>query len=68
MKNPENNGCKPNERYGRTETAAMLGVSRPTITAYEARGLRFTLDKNLKSMPHRYRGIDIIKFYNTQVF
>jgi DNA-binding XRE family transcriptional regulator len=68
MRNPVENGCRPNERYGRSETARMLGVTRPTITSYEERGLKFTLAKNLKSMPHRYRGIDIIKFYNTQVF
>lgn len=68
MKNPVENGCRPNERYGRSDTAKMLGVSRPTITVYEGRGLRYTLEKNLPSMPHRYKGIDIIKFYNTQVF
>lgn len=65
MQNPINNGCKPNERYGKSDTARMFGVSRPTIAAYEKRGLRFSLDRN--SSYHRYKGIDIIKFYNTQI-
>lgn len=67
MENPINNGCKPTERYGRSAVAKMLGVTNPTISAYEKRGLKFTLEKKLNSMPHRYKGIDIIKFYNTQV-
>lgn len=66
MENPVNNGCKPNERYGRSQTARMLGVTSPTITAYEKQGLKYSLEKRLKSLPHRYKGIDIIKFYNTQ--
>ena len=66
MQNPTNNGCKPNERYGKSDVARMFGVSRPTVAAYEKRGLRFCLDRN--SSYHRYKGIDIIKFYNTQVF
>ncbi len=65
MQNPINNGCKPNERYGRNEVAKLLGVTRPTITSYEKRGLKFCLDKN--SYYHRYKGADIIKFYNTQI-
>jgi hypothetical protein len=65
MQNPVNNGCKPNERYGKSDTARLFGVSRPTIAAYEKRGLKFSLDRN--SCYHRYKGIDIIKFYNTQV-
>lgn len=65
MENPLNNGCKPNERYGRNDVARFFGVSRPTITSYEKKGLRFSLDRN--SYYHRYKGIDIIKFYNTQV-
>jgi hypothetical protein len=67
MENPINNGCKPTERYGRSAVAKMFGVTNPTISAYEKRGLKFTLEKKLNSMPHRYKGIDIIKFYNTQV-
>lgn len=67
MQNPINNGCKPNERYGKSDTARMLGVSRPTVAAYEKQGLRYTLEKRLPSLPHRYKGIDIIKFYNTQI-
>jgi hypothetical protein len=63
MENPVNNGCKPNERYGRSDTARLLGVTRPTITNYEKKGLRFGLDKF--SGYHIYKGIDIIKFYNT---
>lgn len=65
MQNPVNHGCLPNERYGRSQVAEMFGVSRPTITAYEKRGLKFTLDKH--SSYRRYKGIDIIKFYNSQV-
>ena len=62
METPVNNGCKPNERYGRSDTARLLGVSRPTITSYEKRGLKFGLNKH--SGYHVYKGIDIIKFYN----
>lgn len=68
MQNPINNGCKPNERYGASDTARMLGVSRSMIATYEKQGLRYTLEKRLRSLPHRYKGMDIIKFYNTSVF
>lgn len=68
MQNPINNGCKPNERYGRSEVARMLGVTSPTITEYEKQGLKYSLEKRLPSHPHRYMGIDIIKFYNTSVY
>lgn len=66
MQNPVNNGCKPNERYGRSAAARLLGVTSPTISAYERQGLRYSLEKRLPSLPHRYKGIDLIKFYNTQ--
>lgn len=50
--------------YGRRQVMRLLGVTSPTITVYEKQGLRFSLEKRLPSLPHRYKGIDIIKFYN----
>lgn len=64
MENPLNNGCKPNEHYGVTETARLLGVTRPTIYQYIKLGyLRVRLHKMKQSQ--RIQGTDIIKFYNS---
>lgn len=64
MENPLNNGCRPNEHYGVSETARLLGVTRPTIYQYIKLGyLRVRLHKLKQSQ--RIQGTDIIKFYNS---
>lgn len=64
MENPLNNGCKPNEHYGISKAAQLLGVTRPTIYRYIKLGdLKVHLHKKLQSQ--RIMGTDIIKFYNS---
>lgn len=64
MENPLNNGCKPNEHYGVSESAKLLGVTRPTIYKYIRSGdLKVRLHKRLQTM--RIMGTDIIRFYNS---
>ncbi len=63
MENPINNGCKPTERYGAVETARMLGTSRQYLKTFISKGLKYSLNKHTGYRV--YKGIDIIKFYNT---
>lgn len=63
MENPLNNGCKPNEHYSVTQTAHLLGVTRPTVYNYIKRGY-FKFFWHKKTMNKRLKGTDIIKFYN----
>lgn len=64
MENPLNNGCKPNEHYGISKAAQLLGVTRPTIYRYIKLGdIKVHLHKKLQSI--RIMGTDIIKFYNS---
>lgn len=64
MENPLNNGCKPNEHYGISQSAKLLGVTRPTIYKYIKTGdLKVHLHKKL--LTQRIMGTDIIKFYNS---
>jgi predicted site-specific integrase-resolvase len=63
MENPLNNGCKPNEHYGISKAAALLGVTRPTIYRYIKLGyIRLMWHKNLDTK--RIKGTEIIGFYN----
>ena len=64
MENPLNNGCKPNEHYSVSQTAKMLGVTRPTIYNYIKQG-HFRIFLHKQTMNKRLKGIDIIKFYNS---
>lgn len=63
MENPINNGCKPTERYGAVQAARMLGITRQHLKNYISRGLKYSLNKHTGYRV--YKGIDIIKFYNT---
>ena len=63
MENPLNNGCKPNEHYGVSKAALLLGVTRPTIYRYIKLGyIKLSWHKAL--MANRIKGTEIIGFYN----
>lgn len=64
MQNPLDNGCRPNNYYGVSQAAAMLGVSRPTIYKYIKDGfLKQSWHKTL--MKSLIKGTEIIKFHNS---
>lgn len=64
MKNPLNNQCKPNEHYGATEAARILGVTRPTIYRYLMLGyIKPALFSRKNSI--RIKGSELIRYYNS---
>lgn len=64
MENPLNNNCKPNEHYGTTEAARLLGVTKPTIYRYISLGfIRPSLHSRKNTL--RVKGSELIKYYNS---
>jgi predicted site-specific integrase-resolvase len=64
MENPLNNNCKPNEHYSKSESALILGISRPTLDKYIRLGI---IKVNLHKISHKVRikGTELIKYYNS---
>ena len=64
MENPLNNNCKPNEHYNKSESALILGISRPTLDKYIKQGdIKITLHRVSKKV--RIKGTELIKYYNS---
>lgn len=64
MENPLENNCRPTKHYSKSESARMLGISRPTLDKRIAEGkIRIVLHRPTDSL--RIKGTELIKYYNS---
>lgn len=64
MKNPINNGCKPNEHYNKSKASSLLGISRTTLDTYISQG-KIKASLHRASGFIRIRGTELIRYYNS---